>query len=238
MRDRTDKARQRRGFIQPLGRRHEHGHAHQGGAPRAPECVRRIDARHHERPDLAAGKLLEQGFQRLVVAESLPRRLRQVEGGSVGPQQLIDAVGQALQGRVRAAADDQRAAARTPQARGNPRDLLPRATGRRTRGRRARIQSRPLRQRSIERRHRRAEHVGRRDDPPVGAAAGQRDDRLELYMPARPGARVLAGELDWRNPGAEEVRREPDDDLGAVEAHSWDGADTVRRLVSLGDGRA
>ena len=82
-------------------------------------------------------------------------------------------------------------------------------------------------------------------DPMVGVAAGERHPRLELDVvrerrvagvEAASGA-VGPGVLDGRDPGAEEVGAERDDDLGPVEVIARHRPQTVGLLVGVGDRR-
>ena len=161
---------------------------------------------------------------------------------SYAPGELVHEVAERLNARILAARDDEAPAARVPHPLG---DLVERRLERRRREavRRERGSS-AARDPDGQVRQQMSGFAGRNADAPIGVRAGQRQPRFDLHV-IRHGRRVAvdlaarrvaARELDRRDPRAEEIGVEADDDVGAIEAVARERADAVRRQVGVEHG--
>ena len=224
----ADEVREAGGFVDPLGGADDQRDASQVARPASPQSGRSytgLTPATNSAPTSPRDELGAQLGQLRVAARALIRRARQIDRGAVGADRLVDEIAEHLDAHVLASRDHQAAAARRPQPIGDRR-RAPRPTARR-RVRPPRTASPPAARasppgasrRARSRRARRAAGDRHSTRSATAAIRSARDTTWSATVSLDPPpARVAARELHRRDPRAEEIGVEADDDVGLIEA--------------------
>ena len=242
----ADEVREAGRLVHPLGGAHDERHALEVVGQRSPNPAGRTPG-WRRATNSAPTSPRDSSARSSASSASLPgaliRRPRQIDGRAVGADRLVDEVAERLDADVLAARDHQTAAARGPEPLGDRR-RAPASDGDGGESVRGERRAGPLRDLRGQMRRDVPDLAGRDAQAPIGVRSGQRQPRLDLDViglrrrrasSIRRLLRIAARVLDRRDPGAQEIGVEADDDVGLIEVVLRHQARAVRPRVRVED---